>query len=262
MVKKNIVKKNNNIVKIGMIVPKLLNQEVLSQVKNYKTTQYQFKFDEPVSIEVVKKFVLAFSIRTKETFDKLRKSAKIFLAYYYTDIGRWIDCYSCNIGECPEIYDPALEYGDGFTGKPLKKIEYIDIYIMEVPKKGGNLKSEYQNDCLYYALFNAVQNNKNLLPKQIGSQKLLKSYLGLERGDKIDISLIHKVDELFKDYCLMVSGDAIYTSPKNIKLKINILFKNGHYSLIANEGRNKSNMKACKDKSSDDLYTYIFNSDT
>ena len=184
------------------------------------------------------------------------------MAYYYTDIGRWIDCYSCNIGECPEIYDPALEYGDGFTGKPLKKIEYIDIYIMEIPKQGGNLKPEYQNDCLYYALFNAVQNNKNLLPKEIRSQKLLKLFLNLERSEKIDISLIYKVDELFKDYCIMVSGDAIYTSPKNTKLKINILFKKGHYSLIANEGRKKTLMKACKDKSSDDLYAYIFNSDT
>ena len=192
----------------------------------------------------------------------MKKSAKIFLAYYYTDIGRWIDCYGCNIGECPEIYDPADEYGEDFTGKPLSKIQYIDIYIMEVPKQGGNLKPEYQNDCLYYALFNAVQNNKNLLPKQIGSQKLLKSYLGLERSDKIDISLIPKVDKLFKDYSIMVSGDAIYTSPKNTKLKIHILFKKGHYSLIANEGRNKSNMKACKNKNSDDLYSYIFNSDS
>ena len=261
MVKKNIVKKNNNIVKIGMIVPKLLNQETLSQIKNYKTIQYQFKFDEPVSIEVVKKFVSAFSIRTKETFDKINKSAKIFLAYYYTEIGRWIDCYGCNIGECPEIFDPALEYGEEFTGKPLSKIEYIDIYIMEVPKQGGNLKLEYQNDCLYYALLSAVQNNKNLLPKQIKSQKLLKSFLGLERGEKIDISLIHIVDELFNGYSIMVSGDAIYTSPKNTKLKINILFKNGHYSLLANEGRNKTSMKANKDKSSNDLYTYIFNSD-
>ena len=185
MVKKNIVKKNNNIVKIGMIVPKLLNQETLSQIKNYKTIQYQFKFDEPVSIEVVKKFVSAFSIRTKETFDKINKSAKIFLAYYYTEIGRWIDCYGCNIGECPEIFDPALEYGEEFTGKPLSKIEYIDIYIMEIPKQGGNLKLEYKNDCLYYALLSAVQNNKNLLPKQIKSQKLLKSFLGLERADKL-----------------------------------------------------------------------------
>ena len=137
MVKKNIVKKNNNIVKIGMIIPKLLNQEVLNQISNYKTIQYQFKFDEPVSIEVVKKFVSAFSIRTKETFDKINKSAKIFLAYYYTEIGRWIDCYGCNIGDCPEIFDPALEYGEDFNGKPLKKIEYIDIYIMEIPNKLG-----------------------------------------------------------------------------------------------------------------------------
>ena len=60
----------------------------------------------------------------------------------------------------------------------------------------------------------------------------------------------------------MISGDAIYTSPKNTKLKINILFKNGHYSLLANEGRNKSLMKSSKDKSSNDLYTFIFNSDT
>ena len=100
---------------------------------------------------------------------------------------------------------------------------------MEIPNKGGNLKLEYKNDCLYYALLSAVQNNKNLLPKQIKSQKLLKSYLGLERGEKIDISLIHIVDELFNGYSIMVSGDAIYTSPKNTNLKINILFKNGHY---------------------------------
>ena len=53
--KKNIVKKNVNIVKVGMIVPKLLNQETLNQIKNYKTIQYQFKFDEPVKLEIVKK---------------------------------------------------------------------------------------------------------------------------------------------------------------------------------------------------------------
>ncbi len=79
-----------------------------------------------------------------------------------------------------------------------------------------------------------------MLPKQIKSQKLLKSFLGLERADKIDVNLIHIVDELFKDCCIMVSGDAIYTSPKNTKLKINILFKNGHYSLLANEERKKN----------------------
>ena len=64
--------------------------------------------------------------------------------------------------------------------------------------------------------------DKNLLLKQIKSQKLLKSFLGLERSDKIDVNLIHIVDELFNGYSIMVSGDAIYTSPKNTKVKINI----------------------------------------
>ncbi len=70
-------------------------------------------------LKLLKKIVSAFSIRTKETVDKINKSAKIFLAYYYTEIGRWIDCCGCNKGECPEILDPALEYGEEFTGKPL-----------------------------------------------------------------------------------------------------------------------------------------------
>ena len=68
MVKKVIKKTGKNIVNLDNIkVPKLIGKEILSEIKNYRTIQYQFKFDEPVSVFEVKKFVLSFSIRTKET---------------------------------------------------------------------------------------------------------------------------------------------------------------------------------------------------
>ena len=241
-----------------MIIPQLLGKEDLTHIYNYKTIQYQYSFKKPETIANVKEFVKYFSSRAKMGFDKSNKEADIFMAYYYDDIGRWIDCDGCKIGKIPDIIDPSEEYSD-FTGKPLSGIQNFNLYIMEIPKKGGNIKEEYKNDCLYYALLNAVQNNKNLLPKEIKSQKLLKSYLGLERGEKINVDLIKQIDELFNGYSIYVCGDAEYISPKNANLKIHILFKNSHYSLIANEGRNKSLMISCKDKSSDNLYTYYYN---
>ena len=62
-----------------MIVPKLLTQEVLNQISNYKTIQYQFKFDEPVSIEVVKNLFLRFLLEPKKHLIKLTNPPKYFL---------------------------------------------------------------------------------------------------------------------------------------------------------------------------------------
>ena len=72
---------------------------------------------------------------------------------------------------------------------------------------GGNDK---HNDCLFYCIKDAF-GGIDQLPQKIRKARLLKSRLGLDRNDKIPISMLPKFEEDI-NASFTVTGDCTYIS--------------------------------------------------
>lgn len=114
-----------------------------------------------------------------------------------------------------------------------KKVENIvteiNVYYVEPPKNIslGGLDDKY-NDCLFYALSLASKEHKFNMKHKNPSR--FKTFLNLQRDEKIDVDLIQKVEEKYK-INIIISGDVSYDS-LNIPQRpfIPLLLLNNHYT--------------------------------
>lgn len=97
------------------------------------------------------------------------------------------------------------------------------ILFNGLPRYGG--KDKY-NDCLYNALKLAMVDD---IPWK--SACAMKRFLKVERNAKISIDDIPKIDQKLKQYKINVSGDHMYTSPKDCKRTIKLTLIDEHYEL-------------------------------
>ena len=108
--------------------------------------------------------------------------------------------------------------------------EDVDSFVVFVwedkTTKGGN---DLNNDCLYNAISKLITTYR--LPKQYKTPEALKTYLGIDRTDKIDISFIPKIEDLLK-ININVAGDHVFTSPmKHDPITIHLTLIDGHYDI-------------------------------
>ena len=91
--------------------------------------------------------------------------------------------------------------------------------------------SDQNNDCLINCIKKIIQTNKN----KIDAEEL-KSYLGLERNDKIPLSKLSLVEKYIEektkmDYAIFVSGDYEFISSRDTNKKIRLILSDEHYSI-------------------------------
>jgi hypothetical protein len=166
--------------------------------------------------EQIKKHVTSISNELK------KKGFQGFIsASLLTDYG-WRSGYITKVGDPISMYKPTDSPDDPANEQP-NYSEY-SYYILKDnrPTKGG--LNEY-NDCLYLALKKAIPLD---IPFKYGAQ--LKSFLGLQRNAKVDISLIPKIEEKLTSYKINVTGDHTYSSPKDCLKEINLKLVKGHYT--------------------------------
>src|SRR2546421_12370917 len=103
------------------------------------------------------------------------------------------------------------------------------------PKRDNGL-----NDCLYQCLYYAY-GTFSKLPRAIEKPDILKKALGLQRADPVSISYIEKVERLARTIAINITGEVtrIFTNPAH--KRITLIFANGHYSIMLNPERRKTN---------------------
>jgi hypothetical protein len=179
-------------------------------------------------------FVVETRVKGKQTREQIKKRVndisnelkkrgfKGFIsASLLTDYG-WRSGYITKVGDPISLYKPTDSPDDPGNEQP-DYSEY-SYYLLKDnrPTKGG--LNEY-NDCLYLALKKTIPLD---IPFKTGAQ--LKKFLGLQRNAKVDISLIPKIEEKLITYKINVTGDHVYSSPKDCLKEINLQLVKGHYT--------------------------------
>lgn len=104
----------------------------------------------------------------------------------------------------------------------------FNFFPISKKSSGG---SDPNNDCLINCIKKVIQSHKN----KIDAEEL-KSYLELDRNDKIPLSKISLVEKYIEEktkmeYAIFVSGDYQYISSRNTNKRIRLILSNEHYSL-------------------------------
>jgi hypothetical protein len=180
--------------------------------------RYKGKF----SRDAIKAHVQAKSDAMKQSgFD-----GKISVALYYPERD-WRSGYATAVGEPIALYNIDSYAED--DEPDVTSFTHFNIYYMKnAPKKGGCNGS--RNDCLFDCLKQLVIHD---FPWKYPAS--LKTYLKLERNDKVDIDLIPQLEEKLQAYKINVTGDHTYTSTKDARCVINLKLINSHYKVVANK---------------------------
>ena len=191
-------------------------------------------------------YKLSNTMTQKDLQKNIMKSMKLEKGYNYmvTSIfkygfraGQMFNSENYNDKEI--IYNIGKEYKEMIEneGKSLNEnIQYFTLYKYKVnSNKGGD---DYHNDCLYYAL----QRSVNVMPKEIKTRIKLKKFLGIERCEKICISDISKIEELFikqQKTSINITGEYNYDSKHtDMSQNIQLCLKNEQYTIKNNENKN------------------------
>ena len=182
----------------------------------------------------------------KEKADKIPKSESLFFAtnarYYNLNNKTMFSDYSSKdkINVAPSyLEDSQVNIEDSM-------IRFISLYVLDKnpniygKKKDGKKKvgDDEHNDCLFNAIAKCFNYQFNLLPREIRRAPRLKSFLGLERDDKIELS-----EELFQQLenimncSFIVSGEYEYVSNIIKKVNISLFVKKEHITATYNEGK-------------------------
>src|SRR5207248_1218917 len=103
------------------------------------------------------------------------------------------------------------------------------------------------NDCLYQCLYYAY-GTFSKLPRAIEKPDILKKALGLQRADPVPVSCIEKVECLARTIAINITGDVIRISSSPAYRRITLILANGHYSIVSNPDRRKTNTATSKPK--------------
>jgi hypothetical protein len=213
--------------------------------------QFCWKYGTKQEVNTVENFLTDFGRILK----KKKHIGNMYPSYYHEECGNWQSSPVVRTGDVVELYDPATEYGNKKI-PPCKGIIKFDMCLEYTEDKGG--VDDKFNDCLYKCLYLGCNSNRKTIPEEIRIPSRLKTFLKLNRFEKVDSKYIKDIDELFKTHKINLTGDEIYISPKTSNLTINIKLKDGHYTLIDNKDRKTP--KKIRFNITDDMPVYIFKS--
>tara|TARA_B100000446_G_scaffold163105_1_gene163946 strand:+ start:1935 stop:3809 length:1875 start_codon:yes stop_codon:yes gene_type:complete len=160
------------------------------------------------------------------------------------------------------FYDPTEIYDDGDNtindfDNTIRYYSAIIFIRKQQEREGGD---DMFNDCLFYALqkgFGAYFNSdvKNDFFWKYPST--LKKYLKLDREDKVDYTLLSKIEKKLK-VSIHLEGDIIYNSGSEYTKRINLILENGHYKFKPLNNKNLNKIRFNSLKSNHNLELCLF----
>lgn len=217
--------------------------------------QFCWKYAEKQEVDTVENFLTSYGRMLKSK----KHTGNMYPSYYHEECGNWQSSPVVRTGDVVELYDPASEYGNKKI-PPCKGIIKFDMCLEFTEDKGGD--DDKFNDCLYKCLYLGCQSNRQSIPQEIRIPSRLKTFLKLNRFEKVDSKYIKDIDELFKTHKINLSGDEIYISPKTANLTINLKLKDGHYTLIDNENRKAPKKVRYNITNTTPIYIYKINAES
>src|ERR1043165_5488430 len=157
----------------------------------------------------------------------------------YSDEAAWLFSLSDHYDESQIPDDPDPEYFDRFI-----------VYMRDPDPIAGGCdpkKDNGYNDCLYQCLYYAY-GTFSKMPKSIEKPEILKKVLGLQRTDPVPVSCIEKVEHLARTIAINITGDITRISTSPAHRRITLILANGHYSIMSNPDRRKTNTAISKPK--------------
>lgn len=173
-------------------------------------------------------------IKTIKTAQKIAKDKNQnfdFIVALKYDGNKWRNDKIFSVNEEPKLWLPEDHEISGYNDsiKNVKSQNNFNEFILyAVPTGAPTGGNSIYNDCLYSCLILGL--GKDNLPSSIPTPARLKTKLGLDRKDKININLLSKVEDLAK-VNINCSGDYNHISQNKYNYTININLKNGHYTL-------------------------------
>jgi hypothetical protein len=204
------------------------NYKLRAKYRGQSILQTHFKSDAPRSKQEIIKAIKAVQKLAKDN----NKNYDFIVSLKYNG-NRWRNDKIFTYDQNPKIWVPEDYEMSGYNANSNKHVkqqnEFNEFIIYSVPKgkpQGG--ASDY-NDCLYHALCLGLNGVSNF-PASIQKPMTFKTKLGLSRKDKVDVSLLPKVEDLIK-VNIFCTGDYTYTSGKKFNYSVHLTLKNGHYEL-------------------------------
>ena len=192
--------------------------------------------------------------RVEREIEKLRtrypnKRYQVLLPYENWKPGSWFgDGQEISLFSLSDHYDESqIPEGGGDPGTYNQFIIYITDPVALAggcsPKNdrcgASFLRNNGLNDCLYQCLYYAY-GTFSKMPKLIEKPDILKRALGLQRTDPVPVNYIEKVERLARSIAINITGDVTRISKSPAHRKITLTLANGHYSLVPNPDRRRT----------------------
>ena len=176
------------------------------------------------------------------------KQFQVLLPYENWKPGSWFgDSEDISLFSLLDHYDESQTPPDG--GDPVSYNRFI-VYMMDPPALAGGCNPKRDNglnDCLYQCLYYAY-GTFSKLPRTIEKPDILKKALGLQRADPVPVNCIEKVERLARTIAINITGDVTRISTSPAHRRITLILANGHYSIMSNPDRRKTNTATSKPK--------------
>ena len=158
--------------------------------------------------------------------EKKNVQGKIMTALLYGDLS-WKSGYLRKMGEDCVLYDPNLLYNLEVPYEEPKFINSFNIYLALGNREDIGGDDDKFNDCLYNCLKYIVFNIEDYFK----SPSEFKKMLGLQRSDKVPLSLIGFIETKLKTFQINIRGDVIRSSTIKSSKQINLILQNQHFTI-------------------------------
>lgn len=199
---------------------------------NEQLYKYSYDLGSFFTMEKIKKFVLA-KVEKIKNYRQRKYFLNVKFNGVYSNSG-WMLSNRMNYDQIKNIEEGFMYLVDSSVDVMHKKARYIIILVEGVIKKGQGMgEDDDNNDCLYDAIYQAHNFDRELLPAGIRTRGTFKKFLGLNRKDKVPFELLPKLEEKLK-CSFTITGDEEYHSQVIQKYNITLKCKNEHVTLKSN----------------------------
>jgi hypothetical protein len=165
-------------------------------------------------------------------------------------------------GKWCDVHDLFIAYNLDSVGVPKVRRLNLEIRAKVSPDNARTAGRDEHNDCVFNAIYQALNFKKELLPKKINSARKFKLHFKVDRDDEVPIfDIVEELQNLLK-ISIIIVGDKTYT-PTEIKARnITLKYSNNHVTLVNNAGKGHIAATHFKEVSKDDVISYSWDDDS
>ena len=215
----------------------ILISQTISKLTHKKSRIHVFKYDleKKYKMNKIKVFIKAKIMQIPNYMNRI-----YILNIKYEGLVAnqgWQTSYKMRFNEIDNINEAYAFLKDSDIALDNLKARYLEIMVTDsqifTDTDSDMGASNDKNDCLFSAIFRAFNFDKKKLPSNCRSPSNLKKRLELGRADRIPLSMLPKVEELY-NISFSITGDKSYISSIIQKHHLCLKFIDNHVQLKQN----------------------------